>query len=175
MQAEGGMLQIKTPLDGQQLRMLDKVLRDEVKVTEKQDKKRWKLVAHAREKEHLVAAKKALKQSGSKSVDHTLGSKHKRLLDSPILVSLQGSPPPAIYPLVSLFRVKVVLHKQRPLPPPRLVPPIMNCHSTSHLLLSSLPSMLCPVSSPPNRPRQNWLVVRGHRPYLQPRLLDIRT
>ena len=55
------MFQSWKPVNGQQLRMPDKNLSDEMKAAQMLDNKRRKLVAHAREKEQLALSKKALK------------------------------------------------------------------------------------------------------------------
>jgi hypothetical protein len=83
LQAEGELWQSGTPVNAQQLRLLDKNLRSEVKAAEKPDHKRRKLVLKQREKDELAAAKKSLKENGAKVVDHRQGSQHQRLLDSP--------------------------------------------------------------------------------------------
>ena len=70
-------------MNAQQLRLLDKNLRSEVKAAEKLDHKRRKLVVKQREKDELAAAKKSLKENGAKVFDHRQGSQHQRLLDSP--------------------------------------------------------------------------------------------
>ena len=83
LQAEGDLSQARTPLNAQQLRLLDQNLRHEVKAAEKVDHKRQKLVPKQREKDELAAAKKSLKENGAKVVEHRQGSQHHRLLDSP--------------------------------------------------------------------------------------------
>ena len=83
LQAEGELWQAGTPVNAQQLRVLDKNLRHEVKAAEKLDHKRRKLVLKQREKDELAAAKKSLKQNGAKVVDHRQRSRHQRFLDSP--------------------------------------------------------------------------------------------
>ena len=83
LQAEGELWQSGTPVNAQQLRLLDKNLRSEVKAAEKLDHKRRKLVLKQRAKDELAAAKKSLKENGAKVVDHRQGSQHQRLLDSP--------------------------------------------------------------------------------------------
>ena len=74
LQAEGEPWQSGTPVNAQQLRLLDKNLRSEVKAAEKLDHKRRKLVLKQREKDELAAAKKSLKDNGAKVVDHGQGS-----------------------------------------------------------------------------------------------------
>ena len=83
LQAEGELWQSGTPVNAQQLRLLDKNLRSEVKAAEKLDHKRRKLVLKQREKDEMAAAKRSLKENGAKVVDHRQGSQHQRLLDSP--------------------------------------------------------------------------------------------
>ena len=84
LKAEGQLWLAGTPVNAQQLRLLDKNLRHEVKAAEKLDHKRRKLVQKQREKDELVAAKKSLQENGVKAaVEHKQGSQHQRLLDSP--------------------------------------------------------------------------------------------
>ena len=81
-QTEGELWQAGTPVNAQQLRLLDKNLRHEVKAADKLDQERRKLVLKQREKDEPAAAKKSLKENGAKVVDHRQGSQHQRLLDS---------------------------------------------------------------------------------------------
>ena len=83
LQTEGELWQAGTPVNAQQLRLLDKNLRHEVKAAEKLDHKRRRLVLKQRQKDELAAAKKSLKENGAKAVEHRQGSQHQRLLDSP--------------------------------------------------------------------------------------------
>ena len=70
-------------MNAQQLRLLDKNLRHEVKVAHKLDHKRRKLVLKERGNGVLAAASKSLKKNVEKVVEHTQGSQHQRLLDNP--------------------------------------------------------------------------------------------
>ena len=84
LQAEGELWQAGTPINAQQLRLLDKNLRHEGKAAKKLDHKRRKLVLKQREKDEPAAAKKSMKENGAKAiVEHRQGSQHQRLLDSP--------------------------------------------------------------------------------------------
>ena len=74
LQAEVEVWQAGTPMNAQQLRLLDKILRHEVKAAENLDHKRRKLVLKQLEKDELAVAKKALKENGVKVVDHRQGS-----------------------------------------------------------------------------------------------------
>ena len=83
LQADGELWQAGTQVNAQQLRLLDKNLRHEVKAAEKLDHKRRKLVLKQREKDELAAAEKSLKETSAKVVDHRQGSPHQTLLDGP--------------------------------------------------------------------------------------------
>ena len=83
LQAEGELWQAGTPVNAQQLRLLEKSLRHEGKAAEKLDHRRRKLVLKQREKDQLAAAKKSPKENGAKVVDHGQGRQHQRILDSP--------------------------------------------------------------------------------------------
>ena len=83
LQAEGELWQALTPVNAQQLCLLDKNLRHEVKAADKLNHKRRKLVLKQREKDELAAAKNSLKENVAKVVDYTQARQHEMLLDSP--------------------------------------------------------------------------------------------
>ena len=75
LQTKGELWQAGTPVNAQQLRLLNKNLRHEVKAVEKLDHKRQKLVLKQWEKDELAVAKKSLKENGAKAVvEHRQGS-----------------------------------------------------------------------------------------------------
>ena len=83
LQAEGELSPALMPVNAQQLRVLDKNLRCEVKAAEKLDHKRRKLVLKQWEKDELAAAKKSQKENRAKVGEHRQARQHERLLDSP--------------------------------------------------------------------------------------------